>query len=346
MTPRTLIFIVVITGSLITLTLFGPWNADPTPLPKPTSPPEQAAEATPSEFPPLAGSELIANLPDPSTKEWSPELEELRLQLLEIMHQSLEGTTPNERIRLLAARKAALQELLDSLGPESVELLIALLWVETDFMLRRQLILALGRIGTDEAVDALVALYEFDRELGKETELNYVIKSIGMAKTGHSFNVLADLITDEQAEIHRFRFVEQLGYHPDNLRAVPIFLEAADPEQQPYFKTRSRAALALKWAGDPRAAPQIEALLDREQNEYARQALVGTLGDLGATGSIPSLETVARTDTNHQTRMSAVRALAKIESTAIRAILEEILETDGNQYVRREARQALDRIPR
>ncbi len=285
--------------------------------------------------PPVPGPDIYNGI------AWSAEQNALRLRLLDVMRQSIDADSPSARVRLSVARMDAVQEILDTLGDADVDLMIALLLEEPDFMIRRQILETLGKIGSPAAVDALVDHYWRLYSKESESELNFTIESLGLAQSPHSFVRLTDMIRHPIAEPHRFRFVEQLGRHQDNAQAVPLFLEVADVRNERYFKTRSRAALALKWANDPRSAPKIEMLLDREEDKYVRQALVGTLGDLGDSGSISKLESIARTDTNFQTRSSAVRALSRIGGERARQIVEGISESDADERVRAEAARRL-----
>lgn len=272
----------------------------------------------------------------------SPELEEARRLLLEVMRQSIDGEQLSDRLLQMQARKDALEDLLATLGPEAVDMLVQLLIEEPDFINRRQIIYALGRIGSDPAANALVDHYWRLYGEEQEGELNHTIQALGIVQSEHSFGLLTQMIETEAAEPHRFRFVEQLGRHKENARAIPTFLAVA--EEDGYFKTRSRAALALKWAGDPASAPQVERLLDSEQDKFVRQALCGTLGDLGDPASVNRLATIARTDTEHQTRMSAIRAMSRIATAEARQVIEERATADEHERVRIEAERALRRM--
>lgn len=318
-------------------------------------PKEQAdpatADGSPAAEPPVFESFEEIQTPEvPDLDEyngivWSPEQNALRLRLLDVMRQSIWSDDASTRSLLLEARLDELQEILDTLDEEHIDLLVALLLEEPDFMNRRKILDTLGLIGTEAAMDALTDHYWRLYSKNSEAELNYAIKSMGLAHTPASFNRLGEMIQHDLAEPHRFRFVEQLGRHQSNADAVPLFLEVADSKNESYFKTRSRAALALKWANDRTAAPKIERLLEDEEDKYVRQALVGTLGDLGDLGSIRKLESIARTDTNFQTRMSAVRALSRIGGPDARQIVEGISESDADERVRKEAARRLLDMP-
>jgi len=338
MNPRSLLPILVLTGGIVAaLLLVRPGGDDPSASTGVTAEAEPAAAP---EFPPIPRPDDRESV-DPSSL--SPSQADLRARLLDVSRQSVQHEDTEKEVRLLNARQDALQELLDTLGPEDLAILVELLLEEPDYMIRRQLIDAIARLRTPAAVDALIDHYWrlYDRE--KEPELNYAIKALGTVDTPHSFNRLDEMIDHELAEPHRFRFVEQLGRHSEARRAVPRFLEVARPDLQPYFKVRSRAALALKWAGDVGAAPKIEKLLDQEENRYVRQALVGTLGGLGDVGSINKLERIALNDEDFQTRTSAIRALSRIKTDRARGIVERVSVQDENEKVREHALGLLER---
>jgi HEAT repeat protein len=257
------------------------------------------------------------------------------------------GGSEDPRADALArvAQLEALDRALAALGPEAVELLVELLGTEKDFLNRRRLLLALGEIGSDRAADALADHYWGLLGAERETELNYTIQALGRVDSPHSFDLLTGLIEHDAATEHRFRFVEELGRHSDSARAVPTFLRVADAKQEPYFKARSRAALAIKWANDRAAAPQVESLLEEEKNKYVRQALCGTLGDLGDPASVRRLETIARSDPELPTRLSAIRAISRIGGDDARRIIESLEQDEtAAARVRLEAKHALARM--
>ena len=310
--------------------------------PQPTkAPPKTAPVPTPGDpeivFPPVDKPAPIVAV-DPDYSQWSEEEEEIRQRLLAILRQPLDVSDPHKYKKQRLAQRNALLDFLDTLGESEVELLVALLLQEEDALMRRYLLMAIGRIGSPLAVDALTDHYWRVFRSNQETELNYTIKALGLAKSPASFDRLSEMIQTDLAAEHRFRFIQELGDHPDSRRAIPLFLESADRRNDDYFKNRSRAALALKIANDPRSAPKVEQLLDHEDNEYVRQALCGTLGALGDPASVARLKSIAEGQNEQfQTRMSAVRALTKIGTEEARVVVEGVANNDGDERVRKEA---------
>jgi len=337
MSARVAIVSIILAGAIALLVILGRSPGSPR-----TEPTDPGTAVAPSSTPPLPPP---AAAPATTTPDGvAGGTDELRRRLYELLGEVIDGPDIRSRMEKIIAHRAALDALLAELGPESVDLIAELLEEDWNFLDRRALIRRLGEIGTDRAADLLVAHYQTLAEKGVETELNYTIQALGAVQSPHSFTLLASLIEGEGVPEHRFRFVEQLGRHRDNVQAVPIFLRVADSQNEEYFKARSRAALALKWADDPRSAPQVERLLDSEQNKYVRQALCGTLGELGDPASVAKLATIARSDEEHQTRMSAIRALSRIGGDEARKIIEELREGDANERVRLEATRALERM--
>jgi len=336
MPARLALVSIILAGAIALLVIFGRSPRD--------SRPEPAGAGNAATTPPPA----LPAPPPSAAREPAGELagdpERLRRRLYELLGEPLEGNDVRERMEKIIAHRAALDELLALLGPEDVDLIAEMLAGEWNFLDRRAMLRRLGEIGTDHAANLLVEHYWTLAAAGVETELNYTIEALGTVQSPHSFTLLTDLIGTEHTYHHRFRFVEQLGRHRDNIQAVPTFLRVADSANEDYFKTRSRAALALKWADDPRSAPQVERLLDSEQDNYVRQALCGTLGELGDPASVGKLAAIARTDTNHQTRMSAIRALSRIGGDDARGVIEELRESDGHERVRLEATRALEQM--
>ncbi len=328
------ILILLGTGAIAVLALRDRDPASAGPAPRVEESPESS---TAVEFPEAGATEHQAAPVQAETAESAL----LRRQLIDILRQPIVGDDIRERMTRLVARREALDAFLAQLGPAAVALIVDLLLEEPDFLNRRRLILALGEIGSDQATDELALHYWRLKALGEEVELNYTIKALGVVQSPYSFDLLTGMIESPETTKHRWRFVEQLGGHNNSAQAVPTFLRVADSSTEPYFKNRSRAALALKWANDPRAAPDVERLLDSEEDKFVRQALCGTLGDLGDPASLTRLGSVARTDQNYQTRMSAIRAMSRIGGEEARKIIEERRENDEHERVRLEATHAL-----
>ena len=302
--------------------------------------PTAAAPREIPEFPPIPRPNDVDYI---AGAERTPHQRDLRARLLDILRQPIRNNDQHKEHVLMLAQHDALRDVLATLDPADLDIMIELLIEEPDFMLRRIIIDAIAALRTDAAVDALIDHYWRLYERDQESELNYTIAALGRIDTDHSFVRLDEMIVHDLAELHRFRFVEQLGRHSDAARAVPRFLEVADSTKQRYWKTRSRAAWALNQAQDVAAAPKIEALLETEENKYVRQSMVGTLGYLGDVGSISKLESIALTEPNHQTRTSAIRALSRIMTERAREIVERVAAEDENEDVREHAEMLLGR---
>lgn len=242
------------------------------------------------------------------------------------------------RIDVHRAREE-LQDYLDTLGPESVDTLVAVLEEETDFSNRRFLMRTLGRIGTDTAADGLLAHYHRMATANVDSEAKHTIKALGLVDSPHSFEQLVHLATESGDPQHRHKVLEELGGHHMTGEAVPLYKELMVEDSR--TNVRSYAARALKRTGDLRAAPDIEIALAAETNRYVRQSMIGALGGIGDANSVRALEAVANTDKDHVSRMSAVNSLRMIGGGAARTVLESIAEKDSNERVRQDAQRAL-----
>ncbi|MEM7165677.1 MAG: HEAT repeat domain-containing protein [Planctomycetota bacterium] len=246
------------------------------------------------------------------------------------------------KLDLVRAREE-LQAYLDSLGPEEVESLIEVLGDEVDFGNRRFLMYALGRIGTDRAVDGLVGHYHKMAALGtKDSEALHTIRALGTSDTPHSFDQLMDLAVDSGDPQHRHRVLEQLGNHHLRAEGIPVYQRLLIDDGR--MNVRSYAAQALKKTADATTAPSIEQALLTEKNRYVRQSMIGALGGIGDVNSIRALEEVTNTDDDHVSRMSAVNSLRMIGGPLAESVLEKVAENDANQRVREDAQRALQQL--
>lgn len=243
----------------------------------------------------------------------------------------------------VARARDDLQELLDGLGPEHVPLLVGMLKEEPDFINRRFLIKALGKIGSDEALIGLIDHYHWSVDVDKESEVKHTIDALALANTDMSLKVLREYSMAEDAVRHRYRFVEALTRHERSEEALDIYGQLLrDPS---HFRVRQRAAYGLKINGVNQHSQSLETALAEEMNPYVRQSYLGALGGIQDVNSIPVVERILIEDEDVSTRISAVRALLNIEgSAAIQALMQARDRIDPSPRVQQEIITALQKL--
>lgn len=243
----------------------------------------------------------------------------------------------------VARARTDLQNLLDSLGPEHVAMLTGILEEEPDFINRRFLLKALGKIGSKEALNSLLEHYYWANSEGKESEVKHTIESLSLANNDASFDILRDFSLSEEDEIHRYRFVEALTQHSRSEDARDVY--GALLEDPSHFRVRQRAAYGFKVSGKKVDAQTVESALLVEKNPYVRQSYLGALGGIRDVNSIPMVQKILSEDNDISTRISAVRALLRIDgANAIQALLVARNTGDSSDRVNQEIVTALQQL--
>lgn len=254
-------------------------------------------------------------------------------------NEALDASTAHR----VARARNDLEELLEGLGPEHVPMLIGLLKEEPDFINRRFLLKALGKIGSESALVGLIDHYHWSVEMDKESEVKHTIDALAVANTDFSMEILREYSLAEDTIQHRYRFVEALTRHERSGDAVDIYAELLrDPS---HFRVRQRAAYGLKTNGGNDHSQSIETALAEEKNSYVRQSYLGALGGIRDVNSIPVVEKILLEDENVSTRISAVRALLNIEgSAAIQVLMQARDRVDSSDRVQQEIITALQKL--
>ena len=311
-----------------------------------TPEPEKPATASqPQSEPPLLETTDSGEEDTPSPLDsLSPEHREISNSIFDLFqkcqwNEALDASTAHR----VARARMDLEELLEGLGPEHVPMLIGLLKEEPDFINRRFLLKALGKIGSDEALVGLIDHYHWSVEVDKESEVKHTIDALALANTDFSLEILREYSLAEDAVLHRYRFVEALTHHERARDAIDIYSELLrDPS---HFRVRQRAAYGLKQTGGNDHSQSIETALAEEMNPYVRQSYLGALGGIRDVNSIPVVEKVLLEDENVSTRISAVRALLNIEgSAAIQVLMQARDRVDASDRVQQEIITALQKL--
>ena len=279
--------------------------------------------------------------PAPALDSLSPELRSVHEQIHDLFlktqwNAALDASTAHR----VGRARDDLEALLSSLGPEHVQLLTGLLKEEQDFVNRRFLLRALGLIGSDDALSALVDHYHWSVGNQKESEVKHTVAALAAADNDRSFEILSAFALSEEDQRHRYRFVGALSQHSRSSDALGIYSQLLRDDS--HFRVRQRAAFGMKVSGGIADAAGIEAALLDEGNPYVRQSFLGALGGIRDVRSVPLVTRVLQEDSVLATRISAVKALLRIEGDAVVDALRAARDDESQpQRVRDEVIRAL-----
>ncbi len=317
------------------------WAPAPTPTPLPS-----VTKAPPANNSPSNSKSRIANDSQQTSPldTLSPKLLTLREKIDSYFQKTQwDSAMDSSTAHRVARARDELEEFLSGLGPEHVSLLIGLLEEEPDFVNRRFLLRALGRIGTEEALGGLIDHYWWCTQEQKESEVKHTIDALALADNAESFQLLSEFALSEDTITHRYRFVGALTQSSFSADAVGIYSQLMTDES--HFRVRQRAAFGMKISGGLSDVPSIERALQEEVNPYVRQSFLGAIGGIRDVNSIPQVRKILQEDEVLSTRISAVRALLRIEGAAAIEALQAALNDDSQpQRVREEAQRALTKL--
>ncbi len=188
-----------------------------------------------------------------------------------------------------------------------------------DPRVRRYLALALGRLGSAEAVPDLLAAVRptgGDEQAGDPDTRIYAIWALGAIGDARAVPELVSLTGDVDPGIRKAA-VHALGGYPGDEAASALRQALADSTED----VRWNAALALARRGDDAAGPVLLGMLDRAHLE--------AVTDLSA-------------EQREEAVLQAVAAAAGIPGPEVRAALERLRDGDPNLKVREAARRSLE----
>ncbi len=218
------------------------------------------------------------------------------------LSRSLGGLTPEERA-VLSAETLRVFEGLSQKRPE-------------DVLVRRYLVLVLGRLGERAAVPALV---QAARDGDSDTRL-YAVWALG--KIGDPAGLEIALETSQSEDAGARKMAAYVLGKLGERRAVPRLQVLAEDR---VADVRWNAAIALAELGDGTGLPVLRSMLDREalarqaplSGEQSEAAMVNALKALALlrdTESLPLVEKVSREDPNLRVRDAARRTAETIRS--------------------------------
>jgi len=217
---------------------------------------------------------------------------------------------------------------------EAVEPLIKLLEEETHFLFRGKISEALGRIGGERAIDALITVFGDAGEKVWEKVAD-AFERIGKSAVDRAIQKLSD----ERIRV-RIGAARALRYIRDE-KAIPHLIKALNDEDG---DVRSSAVYALSNIGGPKVVePVLEAMNDKDIG--VRYAVVYALGDIGGPKVVDGLLKLLN-DENISIQCLAAESLGEVgEPKAIDALIKALGRrygcVCGGECVRRSFRRAL-----
>lgn len=267
--------------------------------------------------------------------------EELALRLHAFFEAMQIDPMDDEALARLPDVRSELEDYLAQLGPDAVPTLATILNAEGDFVDRRFLLYALGKLGPETEASTWVLRDFFTSRFENpenRSEMIHVVKAMGELGNGSSAQMLIDFIKrDDPArnpalEAYRSNFVEALGEHPRKDEFVGVFVDVMQGDSM--IPARNKAAQALGKVRSPQTLAELYHAVDHERYWVVRQTLLGSIGKIGSPESIPFLEKHARGAKESGVRLSAASAIRRINTPYGWALLRDIARSEPDPGVR------------
>ncbi len=272
-------------------------------------PPQQSAEATPTEILLLAGT----------------------AEGVTALVQALESATDP------LARKALIQILGESGSRQALPHLIQALLRDHDWRVRTAAAWALGRIGTPLAVSPLVQVLKRDADERVQTMALWALGRIGSLR---GMNALVDALQHASPRIRRAAAVA-LGTMAVP-QALTFLARALEGDEDP--RVREAAAESLGHIDSREALDVLRRALE-DPEPGVRRAAAWALGRIGASSAAEPLLRLLESDGDWRVRATAAWALGRIgERTATAALVRHLLSKKETVAVREAAAESLGRL--
>jgi HEAT repeat protein len=215
--------------------------------------------------------------------------------------------------------------------------ILELALLDEDEQTRRDAVEALGEIGNDKAIEALLGALVDDDSYQVRGDATEMLGILGVIDAVES---LIQALLEDGSTFVRRKAAEALGVIGD-IRAVEPLIQALLEDE--YFETRGNAATALGLLGDNRAVePLIQTLLEDESSPV-RNRTAEALGVLGDDRAVEPLIQALLGDDEATVRRSAAEALGEIgDIRAVEALTQAL--NDESSMVQYAAQQALNKI--
>jgi len=266
---------------------------------------------------------------------WDPALAKSLHDWFESMDEYEAAARAGESSEALEQAREELRDHLASLGPQALPTLGAILGQEPDFVYRRFLLYGIGDLGTQsEGATWYLRDYFMKRQADPEnrSEVGHVVKAMERLRNDTSFEMLQDLMRNDQARPYREKLVEALGEHPRRDEAIGVFVDGM--QESTSTKQRLRHAQALGKVADPNTLPDLYHAFQRESYWVTKQTILGSIGKIGDASAIPFLEEQARYAAEGAVRLSAGKALQRVGTPHAMQVLRHLAPTENDARVR------------
>ncbi len=187
---------------------------------------------------------------------------------------------------------------------------------------------AIGRHGSEEAVDMLLGLFGRLRGVDQRAA---VLRALGHTRSNQALPLLTMIAADEFEESAlRHYATESIGRiaAPESLSLLASLLSSTDGLLRAY------AVLALGFYDSEEAASHLEAAL-LDSFWRVRVAALRSLGEQRRAAAVPAVGYKARRDPEAPVRQEAIRTLGRIDSDAGSSILRDIARSERSPVAER-----------
>lgn len=260
----------------------------------------------------------------------------------------------DDNIREYARLRQEFEDMLKQLPDSAIPAIKKLLENEPDFVNRRLLLYGLAGMGTEAAAEALRDFFlDHVADQSRQSELNHVIKALGLSDNVTSFNALMDFARNDanNFKLYRAHCVEAMGTQQLGYQALPLFQDYLVQDMNVSVRNKSAQAIKNVAKVDPEAARvALPTLMDKvrggdatgldprtsrvvNDSKYVKQTSLGAIGQIGETSSIPFLKEIGTMDASFEVRLSAAAALSRMGGEEALTALDSVLiqQTADNQ---------------
>ncbi|KYK35213.1 MAG: HEAT repeat domain-containing protein [Theionarchaea archaeon] len=197
--------------------------------------------------------------------------------------------------------------------------------------------IALGKIGSEEAVEPLIEAFTIDEERSVRERAADALGKIGSEK---AVEFLIKALSISESSFVRLNAVKTLEKIGSEKAVEPLIKAFADEESG----VRGRVADALGKIGSEKAVEPLIEALTTDEDKSLRSNAADALGRIGSEKAVEPLVKALTTDKFSLVRLNAATALGRIGGEEVVKPLVKVLATDEERHVRKFAADALGRI--
>jgi HEAT repeat protein/nucleoside phosphorylase len=209
---------------------------------------------------------------------------------------------------------------------------------DSDEDVRYRAIGALGKIGNDQALVALITALKNDLH---EYVRRGAAQALGQIGNPQALEALINALNNDPHAYVRRGAAQALG-QIGNPQALEALINALKNDLHEYV--RRGAAQALGQIGNPQALEALITALKNDPHAYVRRGAAQALGQIGNEQALDPLINALKNDLHEYVRRGAIQALGQTGNPQAVEDLTNALNNDLNEYVRRGITQALGQI--